>query len=348
MSELTIKADDDYGLASIGAMSPALAILFNDKLYQRCKEIATLMSKAEGFTPGHLIGKGEACFSVVQMSIAWRMNPQAVALSTYSTPGGKIGYEGKLVQAILENSGYFVGPITYELYGEWDRVRGKFEYKKNDKGKTYPVPKWTVADEEGLGVKVRGQVRGEATMREADLLLSECYPRNSTLWALRPSQQIKYAAARIFGNVAAPGILLGVPFDNDFDSGERMRDVTPARSAMIDPNAEDLDDRDMMPATAEEPAKASSEPAKASSSIDPETGELIEEQEPLPGEVDQPEFSAADAYAAGAKAFSDGSARSAPAAYTEAHKGAWLEGYDEAQREAATAPRKRAPSKRPM
>jgi hypothetical protein len=224
-----IQPDKTYGLPA-GAIAPGLAIMFNDALFDRCKQIAGYMAKADGFTPPHLVGKSEACFAVVTRAITWRLDPFAVMQSTYQTPGGRVGYEAKLVQAILENSGQIEGNVRFELFGDWSRVRGKFKMVKGDRGKDYPVPAWkTPEDEEGLGVIVRAKVRGEEHLREMDLLLATCWPRNSTLWALRPEQQIKYTAARAFAHVVAPGIFMGVPFDADADQG--MIDVTPTEPA---------------------------------------------------------------------------------------------------------------------
>ena len=118
-------AESSFGISTAG-MAPGLAIMFNDALYERCKQIAGVMSRAAGFTPEHLIGKTEACFAVVTRAITWKLDPLAVGQSTYSTPGGKIGYEGKLVQAILENSGHLEGGVKFEHFGDWARIRGKW------------------------------------------------------------------------------------------------------------------------------------------------------------------------------------------------------------------------------
>lgn len=210
-------------------MAPGLAIMFNERLYQRCKDIATNMSQARGIVPPHLLDKPVSCFAVLTRSITWKLDPFAVAQCTYETPGGKVGYEGKLVQAILEQSGKLEGGVKYELFGDWSRIRGKFKKAKSDKGKDYFVPGWDPEkDEDGLGVRVSAQVKGEAEPRTEEFFLKSFWPRNSTLWALRPDQQIKYAAARAFSNIAMPGIMMGVPFDMD-ERGDGMVDITPAR-----------------------------------------------------------------------------------------------------------------------
>lgn len=231
-TELTTTQRDieaDFGISARG-MSPALQIMLHDRLFERCKLIAKYLSEAQGFTPPHLINAPQACFAVVVNAIVWKLNPYAVAWCTYQTPGGRVGYEGKLVQAILENSGHLVGPVKYKLYGDWSRVKGKFELKTSQKGKEYPVLTWTREDAKGLGVTVSAQIRGEVEERTLDYDLDEAFPLNSTLWATKPHQQIKYTACRAFANTCAPGLLLGVPFEGDGESDPfGMIDVTPPR-----------------------------------------------------------------------------------------------------------------------
>lgn len=222
----TVTADEHYGIDT-GGMAAGLALLFNDRLYERCKDVARVMAGAKGVTPGHLINNPEACFGIIQMSVTWKLTPQLVAFATYQTPGGKIGFEGKLVQAIIENSGKVEGNVKYELVGDWDQVRGKFKMAKSAKGNDYHVAAWAPDDEKGLGVIATAQVKGEAEPRTTGIIyLNSCWPRNSTLWALRPEQQIKYLAARVLANTVMPGIFMGVPIEGDVDD-EGMKDVTP-------------------------------------------------------------------------------------------------------------------------
>lgn len=213
-------------------MSPALAIYFDPDLFEKAKWIANNLSKAEGFVPRHLLGKVEACFAVVTRSLVWKLDPYAVAGSIYQTPGGSVGYEGKLCQAALENSGRIEGEIEFEHFGEWERIVGKFEIQTSAKGNKYPVQTWTPADEEGLGVIVSAQLRGEAKRRTMKFNLKQAFPRNSTLWATDPETQICYAAVRRFANLRVPGLFMGVAFDREdmaHYGPDRAIDVTPPR-----------------------------------------------------------------------------------------------------------------------
>lgn len=340
MSELQkIETDKTYGLPTTG-MAPGLALMFNDALYERCKQMAKIIAAAEGYTPRHLIGKVEACFAVVTRSITWKMDPWAVATSTYQTPNGNVGFEGKLVQAILELSGKLEGGVTYEHIGNWNKIRGRWKKKTSDRGKEFAVSDWKDEDEVGLGVIVRAQVKGEATPREHTVYMRECFPRNSTLWALRPSQQIQYTAVRAFANVAAPGLLMGVPFDSDADGGGLMVEVNerPAAPTRAKPPvwdrtaAEEADEakaeEDRMARLKEEAGK----PAAADEAHNPETGELAVE-----GPTEDEEFSAADAYHQGGDTFDRKRPMRAPPEWAQMGRTDLVEAFEQGYRGAEQA-----------
>lgn len=208
-----IEAGSPPAVSPFAAIPAALALFLDDKLFERAKQIAKYMSEAQGFMPPHLLNKPQACFAVLERAITWRLSPFAVAQSTYETPGGRVGYEGKLCQAVLENSGHLEGGVTFEHVGDWTRVQGKFAIKESTKGTKYPAPTWTDEDAKGLAVIVRAQVKGERKPRELRFELVQAFPRNSTLWATDPRTQVCYAAVRRFASVAVPGLFMGVPFD---------------------------------------------------------------------------------------------------------------------------------------
>lgn len=197
--------------------------LWDDRQLALGLKIAELMSRAAGVVPRHLIGNIGGCLAVACQAKAWRMNPFMVALAS-SQVHEKLLYEGKLVHAAIESSGILAGPLTYESVGDWGKVRGKFriaesQKKTDDNGKPakYAVPAWADKDEEGLAVIVRGTLRGEAEPRARRTFLAACYPRNSTLWATDPEQQIRYRAARDWARAHAPGVMLGVVTPDEHD-----------------------------------------------------------------------------------------------------------------------------------
>jgi len=119
----------------------------------------------------------------------------------------------------------------------WDKVTARFteEISKNKDGSPrrdaetgepvkYLRAAYTRADEQGLGVIVRGHLIGEDRPRELKFYLKQAWPRNSTLWAYDPARQICYTAGRAFGNLNTPELVLGVRDEDDFEP--RMLDVT--------------------------------------------------------------------------------------------------------------------------
>jgi hypothetical protein len=233
MNEIVTRSDGDSGdlLAEIArtTQSPALRIMLDEVLFEKAKAMAHYMAGAKGFIPKHLEGNTHACFAVVVRAITWKMDPYAVAAGTYQTPGGQVGYEGKLIQAVVENSGKLdpaYGGLRPEYFGDWSKVQARFTMKTSAKGNQYPAPGWTPADEEGLGVIVTGKIKGEAEPRELRFLLKQAFPRNSTLWATDPETQLWYTAVRRFANVRMPGLLLGLPDEGGPEYGQ-MIDVTP-------------------------------------------------------------------------------------------------------------------------
>lgn len=317
-----IQAEQTYGLP-VSGMAPGLALMFNEPLYERCKQIAQIMSRAQGITPGHLIGQSEACFAVVTRSITWKLDPFSVAQATYQTPGGKVGYEGKLVQAILENSGHLEGGVKFTMIGDWDKIRGKWIKKSSERGKEFAIQNWKDEDEVGLGVVVSAKVKGEKEPRELTVWLRECFPRNSTLWALRPSQQICYTAVRAFANVAAPGLFMGVPFSSDLEE-QTMIDVTPMGER---PQRE-------APARTAPPVREDT----------PQEEELQREAAPLteeaPAQEEERELSAADAYELGYQARDTNRPRRVPPEIADAGEtfaNAWTGGWEARDTEIAEA-----------
>lgn len=237
--------------AFAATMPTALALYLNDALFERVSQIALRMSKADGITPKHLMGKSEACFAVVSLAITWRLDPFRVGAATYQTPGGQIGFEGKLVHAIIEASGKLdpaSGGVRYEHYGDWSKVQGRFAIKEsqkmddNGKPKKYTAAIWTDDDAragkpidqtkwpmaQSCGVRVIAHIRGETLPRTLDFDLIQAQPRNSTLWATDPMTQICYTAVRRFASAVVPALMMGVPFDpvDNFPAATGPIDVT--------------------------------------------------------------------------------------------------------------------------
>lgn len=212
----------------------SLKILSNDEWYQRIKQVSNLMANDHVTMPKHLHDKPAACFSILMQAYNWNMDPMFVARNTYMTPGGQIGFMGKLVQGILEQSGRFVGGPKVKYVGDWSKVTGKFTKRQNQYGKDFIVPSWTDKDAQGLGIIVSWQMRGETEPRvwpaeDEPFYLTQCFPLNSPLWATDPRTQIRYLAMRRFADQATPATLGGMPFDAEdlIDASDRAHNITP-------------------------------------------------------------------------------------------------------------------------
>ncbi|MGF6697651.1 hypothetical protein OKW38_002263 [Paraburkholderia sp. MM5496-R1] len=196
---------------------------------QAINMIAETMAGGKVAIPVHLRGNKADCFAVAMQAFQWRMNPFAVAQKTHISQGGQLGYEAQLVNAVVSNLAPITGRPDYEFLGDWNKVLGKVEERKSDKGGKYYVATYTKADEEGLGVIVRATLRGESEPREVTVMMSQAYPRFSTQWATDPQQQICYLAIRKWARRFTPDVLLGV-YTPDELSAERSETIDMGRA----------------------------------------------------------------------------------------------------------------------
>ena len=198
------------GTASAGTL------LMNDNSMDKLERLAELMASGKTTVPQHLRGSKGDCFAITLQSMQWGMNPFAVAQKTHLV-NGTLGYEAQLVAAVINNSGLVKDRFQFEWYGPWEKVIGKFSIHKGDKGE-YRKPAWTMADEEGCGVRVWATLKGEVNPRTLELLLAQARTRNSTLWADDPKQQLAYLAQKRWARLFAPDVILGVYTADELDT----------------------------------------------------------------------------------------------------------------------------------
>ena len=195
----------------------ASMILQGDALH-RLEKFATMMAKGSVTVPRHLQGNVGDCLAITMQAAQWGMNPFAVAQKTHVSQGGALGYEAQLISAIITSSGAVDGDPEYEFLGNWDKILGKVEERKSEKGGKYYVPTYTREDEEGLGVVCQLRLRGQSDPRELRVMMSQCFPRFSTQWATDPKQQICYVAIRKWARLHKPGVILGVYADDELEA----------------------------------------------------------------------------------------------------------------------------------
>ena len=199
----------------VAGSTSSIALLMDERSMDKLMRVADMMASAKTTVPTHFRGSPGDCLAVCMQAATWNMNPFAVAQKTHLV-NGTLGYEAQLVSAVINNSGAVKDRFHFEWYGPWERVIGKFTVKRGEKGE-YRVPGWSMADEEGCGIRVWATIKGETEPRELSLLLAQARVRNSTLWADDPKQQLAYLAQKRWARLYAPDVILGVYTPDEFE-----------------------------------------------------------------------------------------------------------------------------------
>ncbi|MEL4885676.1 recombinase RecT [Pectobacterium betavasculorum] len=205
--------------------------LFDSQYLNAISAFAQIMAQGAATVPAHLQGNQADCMAVAMQAAQWQMNPFAVAQKTHLI-NGVLGYEAQLVNAVISRSGVLSNRFEYEWFGPWEKIIGRFAIRKNDKGKEYRVPGWNLADEEGVGIRIRATLKGEDSPRELELFLAQARVRNSTLWADDPRQQLAYLAVKRWSRLYCPDVILGVYTPDEIEE-RNEKDITPASTAQV-------------------------------------------------------------------------------------------------------------------
>lgn len=196
----------------------ATSLITQGQTFDRIMTLANIMAKGVSTVPAHLRNPAD-CAAVIMQAMQWNMNPYAVAQKTHLV-NGILGYEGQLVNAVINSLAPTKDRLHYEWFGPWERIIGKFEIKKGDKGE-YRVPGWKLEEEAGIGIRIWATLKGEDQPRALELLLAQARTRNSPLWADDPRQQLAYLAVKRWARLYCPDVILGVYTPEEFDVSER-------------------------------------------------------------------------------------------------------------------------------
>ena len=202
------------------APSDALTIsslIFNPQAFQALESMAEMLCKNSGMVPEHLRNKKGDMMAIIMQSARWNLDVLMVAQSTFCV-NGIIGYEAKLIQAIVKSNGGV--RFSGEYYGDWSKIEGNTKTQSTTKKGKYgdyssatEVPNWTHEDELLVGYRIIGHFP-DGTSEELDVPLVTCKPRHSTNWTLNPKQQIHYTAVKRWVRQFAPHLAAGV---KDYD-----------------------------------------------------------------------------------------------------------------------------------
>lgn len=235
MNDIT-TADDKIQATNLVTLpnSPG-DLMFMPGMFERLELMAEIMAKSRAMVPKFLQGNSGDCMAVVMKAAQWRMDPYSVASKAYqAVQGGPIGYEAQLISAVIIGNAPIVGRPKYDFFGDWSKIQGNVKILTSGKGKKYAAGNWADKDEEGVGVTVSITLSDTDETLSMDVLLKQCFPRNSTNWANDPQQQICYRAIQIMARRHFPDVALGlytrdempVAAERDMGSAEVVKDVS--------------------------------------------------------------------------------------------------------------------------
>jgi len=173
--------------------------LFDTARFEHMQRVATAMAQAK-LVPAHLQGSVADCLMVCQQADRWGMDPFAVAQATFVI-SGKLGYEGKLIAAVINSRARLSHRLSYELSGTGDNMK----------------------------VVVSGQFEAEEDPRTVEATVGEARTDNKN-WTKLPDQMLCYYGARKWGRRHAPELMLGVLSEDEIEQ-TFMRDITPVDTA---------------------------------------------------------------------------------------------------------------------
>lgn len=248
---------------------PAVANLMDTGRFNQMMMIAQTMASAS-LIPEHLLGKKRGgqfeyftadeiranCFLIVNQAFRWGMDPFAVMPETYVV-GGKLGYQGKLIAALVNSLADLEERLSYTYTG------------------TKGTPDFTVT--------VSGKIRGEKEPRSVTVRVGDVKTDN-TMWTKDPEQKLVYTGATKWARRHCPEIILGILTDEDpevIELREAKGHVIPSENPFSNQKI------DAQPA-AEAPKRqkaskpAEQAPAPAESQADPEPENTAPPAEEIP------------------------------------------------------------------
>lgn len=177
-----------------------ISFLMDTAKFEHLYRIAQGMARCS-FMPQHLLCERDGknwkplaaenqvanCLLVVNQAIRWNMDPFAVAPETYVV-SGKLGFQGKLVAAVVNTRSNLQGRLRVSYVGAGD-----------DRTAT-----------------VTGRFADETEDRQITLSIRQAKTDNQ-MWRTDPDQKLWYSAVTKWARRHCPEVLLGVLTDDDVD-----------------------------------------------------------------------------------------------------------------------------------
>lgn len=171
--------------------------LMDTARFDQAQRVAMTMAQST-LTPKHLKGStvhetAANCFRVVNQALQWGMNPFAVMDKTYFIDG-RMGYEGQLVAAVVQ-----------ERAGLRGRLKAEYDGKGEDRR-----------------VTVSGTFKDETEPRTIEWTVRQGRTKNG-MWSTNPDQKLWYSGVIQWARRHCPAVILGVATDDDLDVIQEQR-----------------------------------------------------------------------------------------------------------------------------
>lgn len=165
--------------------------LMDSARFDQAQRVASTLASAN-FTPKHLRGATiqetvANCFRVVNQAFRWGMDPFAVADETYVV-SGRLGYQGKLVAAVINTRSNIAARLRCEYSGEGD----------------------------ARTVTIKGRFANETEDRSIDLSVAQAKTGNG-MWKTDPDQKLYYSGVTKWARRHCPEVILGVLTEDDVE-----------------------------------------------------------------------------------------------------------------------------------
>ena len=169
-----------------------ISYLLDTAKFGQLKLIAGVLANCS-ITPRHLRGDSAGatlanCIRVTNQALRWELDPFSVADESYVIHG-RLGYQGKLVAAVINARADLIGGLSYEFAGSGD----------------------------DRTVTVSGIRRDWDSPRTVQLTVRQGRTENE-MWRSDPDQKLCYSGAIRWARRHCPEIVLGVLTDDDVDT----------------------------------------------------------------------------------------------------------------------------------
>jgi len=237
----------------LGTIGDSLPAAIMPTTFEQVTRMGEILANSK-MVPSGLQGNAADCTLIAMQAVQWGMNPFAVA-QCMSVVSGKLCYEGKLIAAVVNSSGFIKGRVQYEYSGEGENRKIKVWATLKD-GSTPPAVELVLK---------------EAKTKFWDKDKKEWKP--AAAWGGDTDQMLAYKGVRVWARRYTPEVILGVYAPDEIE--EISGDNRPGSES--NPITLDIEKKDDAAILSETPNQEV---------IDSKTGEVITpKQETAPDEA---------------------------------------------------------------